>query len=468
MPDTGFTINVSPDRMTVTVAFTAGAAVTAAAVIAALREQKLASFDDGVVMEALGGSVPAEPIVVATGRPPVAPRPAKLDLCVPVADATAATVAKVEAGQVVAEFCPAVAGKDGADVFGQSVAAVADAGEPEIGRNLTAEKGVLSAKCRGNLRLRGNVLSVEPLLEIHETDANAAPVEFDGDAVVKGVLSEGRVLAVTGCVTVAGALEAVQLKCGGSLNVKGGLLGKQKGRYWVGGDLRCRFISAGTIYVGGDVHAQSEVINTRLVCAGRVNVAHGPIYGGTVAANGGILCKSLGHPSGTPTIVEVGESDAVMQPVNAQVAQIAANNSKVGLVRAKIEPLLRNMRQLTAVQKERATELLYEADEIEGQTKRMSAEVERRRAAMRERAAYEVRVTEALHAGVTIRLGSIETILVASLQGPLVITTRKRELVTEVVLVEQGTRSCIVLPSHAVASATTPPASAPQVNSVAA
>jgi len=70
-PFEGVQINVSPDRMTVTLSIEQGAKVSASDIITELRALKLARFDDGLVIEALekrgdGGMS----IEVASGLPP--------------------------------------------------------------------------------------------------------------------------------------------------------------------------------------------------------------------------------------------------------------------------------------------------------------------------------------------------------------------------------------------------------------
>ena len=374
--DVAFKIEVSEDRLTATVAIAEGAKVSAAEIIAALREMKVTPFDDGAINEAVEKpKAEAISIVAARGTPAVDERPKKIEYRVPVADEVACAIAKVEAGQVVATLSASVPGTDGVDVFGQPIAHKKDE-TFKIGRNLSLVKDEITANAAGNLRLSGNSLSVEPFLELRDDDHDMAPVTFDGDVLVKGCVSEGRVLELSGSLTVGGAIEAVQLKTGGPVNVKGGIIGKAKGKYVVGGELRCRFISGGSIVAAADVHVQSEIVQSHLICSGRLTVAHGAISGGDISANGGISCKVLGHSGGAPTVVEAGTGKAFRSLVAATNSQIDANRKRVAEVRAKIEPLMRQQKLLTPQQKEKATELLFEAGEMEEKTAQMSKELD--------------------------------------------------------------------------------------------
>jgi uncharacterized protein (DUF342 family) len=445
-----FSIRISPDCMSATLGVCANSDISAATVIAALREMKFAAFDDGCVIETLDKrSGTAISIVIATGIPAIDERPARIDYRIPVADGVSRSIARVEAGQLVANLSPAIAGVDGRDVFGKVIPhRKGDA--PQIGRGLSLVKGELISTSQGNVRLYGNLLSVEPLLELVENDVDTLPINFDGDAFTKGSVRGGRIIQVSGSLTVGGAMEAIQLKAGGAVNVKGGVIGRQKGKFVVGADLRCRFISGGLLIVGGDLLVQSEITDSRITCIGRVSVAHGPIFGGLIAANSGISCTVLGNANGTPTIVEAGDGLACRSFIASTKALIEANQKRVAEVRSKIEPLLQKLKHLNAMQKEKATELLYEAGELEAQTRTMAAGLEDQIRLYREKSIAEIEVKKAVMPGVTIRFAGVETTLQAALRGPCTLATRKTGSSSEIVVIDGIDHSQTVLPSRAV------------------
>jgi uncharacterized protein (DUF342 family) len=445
----GFKIEVSEDRLTATVVIAAGASVSAAQIIPALREMKLAAFDDGAIIEALEArKAEAISIVAAKGKPAVDEQPRRIEYRVPVADEINCTIAKLEAGKVVATLSASVPGTDGVDVFGLPIAH--KKGEMcTIGRNLSLAKDEITATAGGNFRLCKNTLSVEPLLELRD-DRNPAPVQFDGDVLVKGSLGEGRILEISGSLTVGGAIEAVQLKTGGAVNVKGGVIGKTKGHYLIGGDLRCRFISGGLLVASSNVYVQSEVIHSHIVCSGRLTVSRGAISGGDIAAIGGISCSVLGHPNGAPTVVEAGSGRAFRTHAASIAKQIEANRKRIEDVRAKIEPLMRRPKLLNAQQKERATELLYEAGELEERTIQMAKDLEDQRSRVSADECPEILVSDVAHPGVTVRLGITQTVISMALKGPFKLATRKLAAITEIVLIDQTDQSVTALPSHLV------------------
>ena len=153
-------------------------------------------------------------------------------------------------------------GTDGSTVFGEPIPRKKKV-SVQVGRNLLEGKGKVVAQQPGGLRLIDNVLSVEPLLEVRGDSDNVAPINFDGDATFRGSISEGRIVQISGSLNVSGAIEAIQLNTGGSVIAQGGIIGKQKGKYAIGGDLRCRFVSGGLLTVGKDVLVQSDITEAR-------------------------------------------------------------------------------------------------------------------------------------------------------------------------------------------------------------
>jgi len=443
----GVEIAISSDRMTVTLNIQHGAEASSSDIIAQLRALKIARFDDGMVIEAIEHSKKGnKSLEVANGVAPVDDRPGRVEYRVPFAISSPSPT-KVEVEQVIANVTPGSMGTDGIDVFGQLIERRKSPPSLQIGRNLLEGNGKVICQARGNLQLIENVLSVEPLLEIRGDDGQLAPIVFDGDVAVRGSLDDGRSVEITGCLAVGGALEAVQLNAGGSVMVQGGLIGKQKGRYTIGGDLKCRFISGGIIVVGQDVQVQSDITESSITCGGRLVVDHGVIFGGIIAAIRGLACVTLGNTNGTPTLIEAGNGIAVRSFLVAARTQIEANQKRIQIIRSKIAPLVKVMKALTREQREKATELLFEADDLEMETKKLVADLEIQSRKLNENARAEVAIAKIVHPGVTVRFPDAETIFPTAIKGPLTLTQQKSNGHAQILLTNGTDQSTTILPS---------------------
>jgi hypothetical protein len=153
---------------------------------------------------------------------------------------------------------------------------------------------------------------------------------------------------------------------------------------------------------------------------------------------GVVACAVLGSPSEAPTLVEAG-IDQVLRNIASEVLPgLEGEIAKVKKVRDTVEPLLRNQKALTAPQKERATELLYEARERDEQITQTLVKLRHDLEEASARAQAEVAVTDVLHAGVTIRFPGLETTIRSPLKGPLRIVPQQLGGERCIVLLEEG------------------------------
>jgi uncharacterized protein (DUF342 family) len=256
------------------------------------------------------------------------------------------------------------------------------------------------------------------------------------ELVVEGTLSDPWRLRSGASITVIGAVEAAMINAKGSIQIQGGVLGKDKGKCITEQSFAGRFLSHACVIAERDVTLSGEAIESKVVCGGKLTVVGGPIVGGRISANNGVVCDTIGNLQEVRTIVEVGTNQIV--PLISAMARIEidANSQRVRDIREKIGPLLQNLKSLTAQQRERATELHYEADELEEQTNAKTSQLEDRCRLIREAAREEIAVNCVVYPGVTFRFARLETVIRAALKGPFKIVTRNIGGTNEVVLIE--------------------------------
>ena len=441
----GFRVEISPDKLTATLVIESGAAVTLQQIMTLLRDMKVKGFDDGLIIEALekhppGGAMTLE---IARGTGAVDERAAKVDFRVPVSEGASVSVTRVDAAQVLATMTPGTTGAAGVDVFGEPII-FKPAGGVRLGKGVSLVNGEVIANLRGSLRLCDGCLTIEPLLEY--TIDNATTIEFDGDVVVKAGLRDGKIVRVKGALFVGGTVEAADVKVDGPMHVKGGLIGKLGGRCVTGGDVSCRFISGMRLNSCGDVNVSGEVVHGHVMCAGRLVVSRGPVYGGEIRANGGLTCVILGNDSGVQTIVEVG-GEALRTALMADLTQETEFcRKRAGDIREKIEPLMKHLKCLTPKQREKVTIFMSEASEMESQLEEKTTLLTRRSAVIVERERVDILVTGMLHAGVTLRLGGIDVAVATDVKGPVRISIRRVGETTELVQSDESGQNTRPLP----------------------
>jgi len=444
-----FRCDMAADGLSVTLLCEPGAAVDVAEVMKSLRDLKIKGYDDGALIEALEArKLGALTYEVLRGVPPVDEKPPQIKFQVPEGDGEFGSINRIEAGKLIALMISAGAGADGRDVMGNVIAHKKSAAAFKLGRNLKWVKDQLVSTSRGSLRLSDGILSVEPLLDLYSDDGRA--VKFDGDLAVRGSLRDGQLIEASGCVLVVGAIEAADVRVAGSVCVKGGVIGKKTGRCVIGGSLSCRFISAAQIMAAGRVEAKSEIVQSQIQCGGALIAAHGPIMGGEVCANGGIVCQTLGSTNSMPTVVEAGTERVRKMLTSRAATEIEAMTARVREVRGKIEPLIKHLKSLTPVQREKVTELLAEASDWESEAEQLTEKFANRLEKLRAEAVPQIEVLQVAYAGVTARLGGFETTLTTAMKGPFKLGLRKLASVTVIVLNDLKSASVIALPTRPI------------------
>lgn len=255
-------------------------------------------------------------------------------------------------------------------------------------------------------------------------DLSVGDLSCGADLWVGGNVLDGREVRASGSVHVRGVIQASLVVAGGLLRADGGISGRDKGCCRAGGSLLTRYVTNASAESIGDMTVLTEVLNSRVICGGEFVCEQGAVVASHVSAAGGIHCRSAGNPAGVRTVLEAGVDAALEREALAAVEEIEANSARSAQIRHVIDPLMRNQKSLTPQQRERATELLFEADELERQGARRVEEVRRRFAAHAGRGRPELRVAQALHPGTLVRLGDLEATIDTPFVGPLHVLAR--------------------------------------------
>jgi uncharacterized protein (DUF342 family) len=416
-----FKIEAAADGMTATLCADPGAEVSAAAVIAKLKEAGIRNFDDGELIELLQNRKRGEALsaVVARGKAPVDARAGACEYAVPMSDSQTGIIGRVVEGTVFGTVTQGAAGADGMDVFGKAVPHHA-APAIQAGEGVLLIKGKLKATRSGSVRERNGLVSVCGFLEIYADDESLqAPLVFDGDVSIRKTLPEGRTLQIDGCLSVGAAIDAGTFQVTQWVHAKGGVVGRDKGVGTVGGDLWCRFISGARVSVGGDIHLHTEITRSTVSCTGTLHMPRGAIVGGKVSANGGVDCAVLGNADALPTVVEAGTDQNLRQKLVKAKSEMDAGKKRVAAIRSSVAPLMEKLKSLTPQQKEKATELLCEADELEESIGKALTGLAGPCEAALKKSRAEILVADMVFPGVMICFPGVQVLIDRPITGPV-------------------------------------------------
>lgn len=351
--DGGFELDLSPDRMAAVLAVSpprGGRRVTLADVQAHLLEVGVVY---GVREDAIQNAVSdrrTNTVMIAQGTPPTRGTPARFESLLDALrvreqeDDDNAMVDYRELGNLdlvapgipLMRRIPAVQGKPGLNVLGESVPP-AHVPDTQFARNLSGvtvdehDPCLLRAAQSGSPMVVPQGVLVNSLVEVDRVDLSTGNIIFDGTLKVRGDITAGMQVRVSGDVVVSGTIEAAQVQAGGNISVNGGVIGlaaprqpalrgqissahpvqMRTAQLTAGGTVKARFIENAVVNAERNIAAEREVRQSRLYAGESVTVGPpksslGVITGGETHATKSVHAGTIGSMAGIPTAVSVG------------------------------------------------------------------------------------------------------------------------------------------------------------------
>lgn len=299
-------------------------------------------------------------------------------------------ILSVSAGSRIGEILPAQDGVAGMTVTGTPLPV--RAGKPVKpvagkGVEITPDGRFFVATVDGQFVLKSGVPNIYQVFEV-AGDVNLATgnIDFVGNVVVRGNVSDGFQVKAEGSIHVSGAVERARLESGDSITIGGGVLGKDKGIVVAAKEIRCKFAENAQLHAGEAIYCEKALINCR-VTSGRAVVVRGAggggvIVGGQVMAGDEIEVDVLGSPMGTKTVVVVGIDLSKQELMTRLLLQIAQADEQAVKVRRFVDHLA-NFETRTAEEEKmyqdlRKTQdlLLAQLDQLNEKKEKMENEIE--------------------------------------------------------------------------------------------
>ncbi|MCP5049564.1 MAG: DUF342 domain-containing protein [bacterium] len=161
----------------------------------------------------------------------------------------------------------------------------------------------------GALKFENNYLSVFPTLEIREdVDFNVGNVHFKGDVKVGRDVLPDFVVDVEGKISVWGSAIACRLNAPEGIEVRAGIVGKNKGEAVSGQDIIATFVENAKLKAGTDITIKNGIIGSDVFCDGilKVEMPRSRIVGSTIRAAKGIMVYNAGSRFDTTTCLITG------------------------------------------------------------------------------------------------------------------------------------------------------------------
>ena len=106
------------------------------------------------------------------------------------------------------------------------------------------------------------------------------------------------VVETTGKVTIYGTVLGSRIEAGGTVTIRGGVSGKDKGMVLSNEDIDISYVERGTIEGKKDVHVKTGVLNSTVLCYGKFygDSPGGRVMESVIKAGQGIMAFNVGSP----------------------------------------------------------------------------------------------------------------------------------------------------------------------------
>ncbi len=323
-------VNISEDKMQASIFIIPGfkrILPTVDEIKQALSNSQIVYCDEKTILSVIQDQKLFTEVVVAQGKQPVLPKDASVEFLFPPtgflyqrpqADekfdpASLYKIFTCKSGDILAIKRPPEYGQDGITVTGEIIKVE----KPKdinlssfLGQNVAISEDNLKivATCDGQPYLENSKVCVRNLLVIDkDLGYDTGNIDFNASVVVRGNAEGPFKIRAKGDVLILGILGEVEVNCGGSLRVQGGVFGRGKGIVNVGKDFAAKFVSEAQIFCGGNIIVEDYIMNSTVICAGDVKVfGKGVISGGTLKAAGNVEASELGSVANIRTEIAAG------------------------------------------------------------------------------------------------------------------------------------------------------------------
>ncbi len=242
-------------------------------------------------------------------------------------------ISPVTQGQLLAELKPANMGKPGIDVTGKLLKQTKVKNRVlRVGKNIKLSEDGLRAysEISGHASLEGEMIFVSNTYEVAaNVDASTGDIEFDGDVLVHGNVNAGYSVQAKGDIIVEGVVEGANLTAAGSVILKRGVSGMDKGYIKAGLNVISKFIESAKVEANGYVVADS-ILHSTVTAKGDVTAdgKKGFISGGYITSGTLISARNIGSQMGTNTTLECGIDAAIVEEYHKLSDERAENNNE--------------------------------------------------------------------------------------------------------------------------------------------
>ena len=236
----------------------------------------------------------------------------------------------------IAFYHKAEEGIDGYDVEGNILKSTKGKEQTILSGNgfiMDKDRCTYYAKINGMVRLDGDRLEVNEMLEVEEATTSTGNVTFEGSIRVKGNVGTGVKVQAGKDIIIDGFVEGATLEAEGEIILRKGINGAGKGTINAKGNVTAKFIESADVYSGGSIHIDYSM-NSILYAEEMVEakLRSGTIVGGICTGVKGVEAQNIGSRAAKTTTIRAGSSTALMTLNNEIYKDLSAAQEELRIL----------------------------------------------------------------------------------------------------------------------------------------
>ncbi len=257
-------------------------------------------------------------------------------------------VRNVTVGTVIADITLPTDGVDGTDVRGNTLRSIpGKKAKYAVGINttLTDDGTQIIASIDGNLNFKGGAFVVDNVVNINgNVDASTGNIDFTGDVIVKGEVTEGFKVNSNANIVVNGNVNGATIVADGDIVIKKGCINST---IKAGGSVTINFCEYSKIKCEGDLVSTNFMI-CDVYCGGSLSTkgSKGGLHGGKYTCLHSVEAYDIGTKNYIKTELTVGDNAILKAEKDTLLVKIADLEHKVNDINLIINFLKEKQKEL--------------------------------------------------------------------------------------------------------------------------
>lgn len=219
-------------------------------------------------------------------------------------------VENVHEGDVLCQLIPPTPGKDGTDVYNETIPFTPGRTPsfPSGTNTVQSEDGLsLLSRVDGSVEYKNAQINVKDVYIVHgDVNCNTGNINSICSVIIQGDVMEGFCVKSEKDITIRGMAEGAQVEAEGNITLSSGMIGMGHGILKAGGTVSAKYFENATIIAKGDIVA-GNMMNCRAETEGSILIKgkNASLIGGSYTAGKTIIAKTVGNSGYTKTAVTI-------------------------------------------------------------------------------------------------------------------------------------------------------------------